>query len=112
MPGWSIVTTKGRVLMNVCLVFADDEITVLGAKPEPGEEVAFLIDQLNSRAHLNAPFKECQRLALLHRCEIHVPRNVGETFISYIERVLCLMTYIKQPLHERSSSSSADMNAE
>src|SRR5260370_1482886 len=107
MPGWSIVTTKGRLLTNVGLVFADDEITVLGAKPEPGEEVAFLIDQLNSRAHLNASFRECQRLALLHRYEIHVRRNVGETFTSYIERVLS----IKQPLQEGSSSSSADMNA-
>ncbi len=98
--------------MNVGLVFADDEITVFGVKPEPGEEVAFLIDQLNSRAHLNAPFKECQRLALLHRYEIHLRRNAGETFISYIERVLCLMTSIKQPLQEDSSSSSADMDAE
>ncbi len=107
MSAWSIVTTKGRLVMDVGPVFADDEITVFGAKPEPGEEVAFLIDQLNSRAHLNAPFKECQRLALLHRCEIYVRRNVGETFISYIERVLS----IKQPLQEGSSSSSADMNA-
>src|SRR5260370_35789392 len=107
MSGWLILTTKGRLMTNVCLVFADDEITLLGAKPEPGEEVAFLIDQLNSRAHLNAPFKECQRLALLHRYEIHLRRNVGEPFISYIERVLPF----KMPLQEGSSSLSCDLNA-
>jgi hypothetical protein len=85
MSWWSIITTKGRLLQDVCVEYAKDELRIISPALEEGEEPAVLIDHLQNKARLSAPFEECQRLAVLHQYELCYPRNRGPSFI---ERIL------------------------
>ncbi len=90
MSWWRMITTKGRLLTNICLAYTQEEIRIYGLRLEEGEEPAILIDTYHNRARIYAPFDECQMLASLHQYELFIRRQPEETFTSHVERLLSL----------------------
>ena len=79
------------------MTYVDHEIKIIGPRLlEGGEEIAILIDRMNNKARLYAPFDECQRVAALHRYELVLPRSEEETFAHYIRRFLSFTLPKKQ----------------
>jgi hypothetical protein len=91
MSWWSVITTRGRLLQDVCLTYTKDEIRIIGLRLFEGDEgIAILIDNSRNNARLYAPFEECKRLAALHQYELVLRRRDGETFTSYVRRFLSI----------------------
>ena len=87
---WSIITTKGRLLQDVCVSYVDDEVLITGLVLDDDEEMAVLIDRLNNQARLYAPMSICQRLAAQHYYELLIRRRLEETLTERIKRFLSL----------------------
>ena len=97
MSWWSAITTRGRLLEDICVTYVDQEIKIIGLRPlEGGEEIAILIDRINNKARLYAPLDECQRVAALHCYELVLPPSEKETFAHYISRFLSFTLPKKQ----------------
>src|SRR5262249_7818567 len=84
MTWWRMITTKGRLLDNFRLTFADGEIWISCVTLEAGEQMAVLIDRLNNKARLYAPVDECRRLASRHQYELVDPVRHGEAFRNWL----------------------------
>jgi hypothetical protein len=90
MTWWSIITTKGRLLQDVCVSYVDDEVLITGLVLDDDEEMAVLIDRLNNQARLYAPMSICQRLAAQHYYELLIRHRPEETLTERIKRFLSL----------------------
>lgn len=87
MPWWSIITTKGKLLQEICVDFTKGSLRVVGAILEDGEQVAILIDHLHNQARLYVSTEDCLKLAALHYYELFIQPE-QESFINRIERLL------------------------
>ena len=87
MSWWSIITTQGRLLQDICVDFTEDHFRVVGTTLEDGEDVAILIDHLHNQARLYVSDEESRKLAQLHYYELFI-RPEEESFITQIERFL------------------------
>src|SRR5262245_24734073 len=73
MSWWKMITTKGRLLHDFSLGFADGEIRISCVTLGADEQIAILIDRLNNKARLYASLDECRRLASQHQYELVWP---------------------------------------
>jgi len=90
MSWWSIITTKGRLLQDVCVSYVDGEVLIIGLVLDDEEEMAVLIDRLNNQARFYAPMSVCQRLAAQHYYELFIRRRPEETLTEHIQRFLSM----------------------
>jgi hypothetical protein len=104
MSWWVMFTTEGRLLTNVQVTFANNELHVPFIRLQEGEDVAILLDTYHSKARIYRPFDECQRLASHHQYELFIKRQPEETFVSHIERLLQL----RHPKTPKAGPSSAN----
>lgn len=65
-----MITTKGRLLTDVQLVYAKEEIRISEYRLQEGEDLVILIDTYYKRARLYAPFAVCGVLASRHQYEL------------------------------------------
>jgi hypothetical protein len=79
-----MITTKGRLLDDFSLGFADGEIRISCITLGPDEQVAVLIDRLNNKARLYASLDECRRLASQHQYELVWPQEQNEAFRNWL----------------------------
>jgi len=93
MSWWSMITTNGRLLQDVCVDFTKgkDELRIIGLTLEDGDDIAILIDHSRNQARLYAPFGDCTRLAAQHYYELFIrSRKPQETFTDHVERFLSI----------------------
>jgi len=79
-----MITTKGRLLDDFQLAFADGEIQISSVTLGTDEQIAVLIDWLNNKARLYAPLDECRRLASQHQYELVWPQEQSEAFRNWL----------------------------